>query len=206
MSKIPKDLKRFSVKCVLKRVIPCILGEIVLGIILFLWGDRIFMTDITEFKISCYIVVMCIPFVLTGVPFELFDRTFFGKVNKVKVESELTSTGVSAVEMRGSKVTFYAILQITDENGNIFDRKVKLDNLDSERNKDIFGKKLSGNGVDVSFKAGDGVFHLFGTNNLVVLPEASDTTVKCAVCGRINPVENNECSKCGHTLVKELPL
>ena len=46
------------------------------------------------------------------------------------------------------------------------------------------------------------VVHLYGTNTVVVLPNATSTTICCCVCGDDNEITNQTCRSCGYSLIK----
>ena len=82
---LPKDLQIHCRNRILKRVIPCIILISVFATILALWGNVIFTIDNKAFQTSCYIIVMLIPFAITGVPHKLIDSTYYGTVKKVDI-------------------------------------------------------------------------------------------------------------------------
>ena len=48
------------------------------------------------------------------------------------------------------------------------------------------------------------VFHLYGTNVTIGLPDSADTSVQCSVCGTSNNINDDKCRDCGHSLVKRI--
>lgn len=188
---LQKDLEKYCRKRILKRVIPCIILSSVLAIILALWGNIIFNTENKIFQTSCYIVVMLIPFVVTGVPHNLIDSTYCGTVKKVDIVT--TTDNDSSIKPTREhlylKNTIY--LSIEQPNGKHIYKKA------------YSGKALLQQSIN-TYNEGDLIFHLYGTNNVVVLPDANDTAVHCAVCGSSNNIENDKCRNCGHSLVKRI--
>ena len=55
-----------------------------------------------------------------------------------------------------------------------------------------------------TYNEGDSVFHLYGTDTVVVLPESNDTVIHCAVCGSSNNIADDKCRDCNHTLIKRI--
>ena len=143
---LPKDLQIYCRNRILKRVIPCIILISVFATILTLWGSVIFNTDNKAFQTSCYVVVMLIPFVITGVPHKLIDSTYYGTVKKVD------------------------IVTTTDNDSSVKPTRE----------------------------------HLYGTNHVVVLPDANDSSVHCSVCGSSNYIADDKCRDCGHSLIKHI--
>ena len=188
---LPKDLRIYCRKRILRRLIPCIILISVFVAILALWGSIIFNTNIKEFQISCYIVVMLIPFLITGVPHKLIDSTYYGTVKKVDIVTTMdNSSSVKPTrEQLYLKNTIY--LGIERPDGKLIYKKA------------YSGKARLQQNIN-TYNAGDLVFHLYGTNNVVVLPDSNDNTIHCAVCGSSNNIENDKCRDCGHSLVKHI--
>ena len=84
---VPNDLKTYCKKKILSRVIPCLVLMLLFAIVLILWGSVIFDVDRDALRISLYAIVMILPILLTGVPFLFFDRTYYGRVKRVRVET-----------------------------------------------------------------------------------------------------------------------
>ncbi len=188
---LPKDLRKYCRRKILTRIIPCAILVCIFATILMLWGKSIFNTDNKEFQVSCYILVMLIPFVLTGVPHKLIDRTYYGTVKKVDIVT--TTDNKSSVkptrENLYTKNTIYLIIQ--QPSGKTIYKKVY-------RGKASFQQNIN------TYHEGDSVFHLYGTNAVVVLPDTTKATVHCVVCGSSNNIENDKCQDCGHSLIKIL--
>lgn len=175
----------------MKKVIPCIILISVLATILALWGSVIFNTDNKAFQTSCYVVVMLIPFVITGVPHKLIDSTYYGTVKKVDIVTTMDND--SAVKPTREhlylKNTIY--LSIERPDGKLIYKKAYSGKAQLQQNINAYNE-------------GDLVFHLYGSNHVVVLPDANDSSVYCSVCASSNNIENNICRDCGHTLIKHI--
>ena len=188
-NKIPYDLKRYSRNYALKRILACVVMLALLGTALALWIDIIFSPKLVSFKILFCIVVMAVPFILTGVPFKLFDRTYCGTVERVDVETTVDSDAKSKPTWQTLYWRNIVYLTVRCEDGKLIKSKVQSERVSAHHNEDLF-------------KAGDKVFHLYGSKYTVILPKKSDTHVECAVCGSSNNIENDRCRNCEHTLVK----
>lgn len=186
---LPKDLQQYCRKRILKRVIPCIILISVFATILILWGNVIFNTDNKAFQTLCYIVVMLIPFVITGVPHKLIDSTYYGTVKKVDIVTT-TDNDSSVKPTRENlylKNTIY--LSIEKPDGKLIYKKAYSGKVRLQQNINTYNE-------------GDLVFHLYGTNTVVVLPDSNDSAVHCAVCGSSNNTEDDKCRDCNHSLIK----
>ena len=188
---LPKDLQIYCRNRILKRVIPCIILINVFATILALWGNVIFNTDNKVFQASCYIVVMLIPFVITGVPHKLIDSTYYGTVKKVDIVT--TTDNDSAVKPTREhlylKNTIY--LSIEQPDGKLIYKKAYSGKARLQQNINTYNE-------------GTLVFHLYGTNHVVVLPDANDSSVPCSVCGSSNYIADDKCRDCGHSLIKHI--
>ena len=189
---IPKDLKAYCRKQTLKRVLPCAIMFVAFGLILLEWGEVIFATQNKIFLISCYVAVMILPFVLTGVPYKLIDKTYYGTVTKVDVITALSCK--SAVKVGGDMMWYTK---------NTIILTVLLENEKSIKVKVYEGQTKLGQHLN-SYHEGDKVFHLYGTNVTIVLPDSADTSVQCSVCGTSNNIKDDKCRDCGHSLVKRI--
>ena len=187
--KLSKDLKRYVMNRILKRVIPFVILVVVLNVVLVLWGNVIFKTDNKIFQCSCYVLTMLLPFAVTGVPFKLIDRTYLGTIIKVDVATVLDSKSATKVtrEMLYTK--------------NIIFLTILLDNGKQIKTKVYEGEAKLEQYIN-TYKEGDRVFHLYGTKTTIVLPEDSDTHFQCSVCGASNDTSEKICRICSHTLIK----
>ena len=188
--KLSKDLKKYVTNYILNRIISFVILTAGLIIVLVLWGNVIFKTDNKIYQYGCYTLAMLLPFVLTGVPFGLIDRTYCGIVTKVDVATALASKSVVKV---GGDMMWYT--------KNTIFLTVLLDNGKQIKTKVYEGEAKLEQHIN-TYKEGDRVFHLYGTKTTVVLPEEADTHVQCPVCGASNDKTVEICRMCDHTLVK----
>lgn len=187
--KIPAELKKYARNAVLKRIIPCAVLIVVFAVLLLIFGSTICNTDNKVFKVSFYIVVMFVPFVITGVPFKLIDKTYEGIVEAVSIETTVDS-GSSVKPSREQlykKNTIYLTVKLP--NGKVCTKKV-------------YEGKANLNQHLETYKKGDHVFHLYGSKYTVVLPKESDREVQCAICGERNKIEDDICRSCNNSLYK----
>ncbi|MBO5968617.1 MAG: hypothetical protein J6S14_08990 [Clostridia bacterium] len=188
---LPKDLQTYCKKKILKHAIPCAILTFAFATILILWGNIIFNTDNKAFQVSCYIVFMIIPFAITGVPHKLIDSTYYGTVKKIDIVT--TADNDSSVKPTREhlylKNTIYLSIEKTD--GKIIYKKAYSGKTKLQQNLNTYHE-------------GDLVFHLYGTNAVVVLPNSTSTTVHCAVCGSSNNADDDSCRNCGHSLIKNI--
>ena len=186
--RLPRDLQGHVRRAVIKKITPCVLLLIVFGGAMYLFGERIFELVPPAVRVGAYVLAMLLPFVITRVPFCLFDRTFVGKVKHVHVQNEYVAVkGLAGSNLHISRTlaTFvYLTLGLPDG------KEKRIKTVQS--------------GFIEEFKPGDTVFHLYGTNHTIVLPEKAGDHVECPVCGDDNRATLTECHSCGHTLIKSM--
>lgn len=188
---LPRDLIIYRRQKILNRVIPCSVLVLIFAVVLIIWGNTIFHTENKAFQISCYIAVMLLPFIFTGVPHKLIDRTYCGIVEKVDI---ITSTDNDS--------------SVKPTRENLYLKSTIYLSVETPSGKTIYKKACSGiaglqQNLD-TYQKGDTVFHLYGTNTVIVLPNTTDTVVHCAVCGTSNDIENIYCRDCQHSLIKHI--
>ena len=187
-TKLPKDLTLFSIKTALKRVVPCVLMLIAFAVALIFWGDVILPIKKEPVKTILYVMVMLVPFAVTGVPYKMLDRTYSGTVQKV----EITTTVDNAYHSKPTRESLYykntVYLHVMQEDGVVIRQKVSEKDARAAQNLE-------------AYKVGDKVFHLYGSPQTIVLPEEKDSLVQCAICGEANYKNECHCKLCGHTLI-----
>ena len=186
--RLPRDLRGHVRRAVIKKITPCVLLLIAFGGAMYLFGERIFELVPPAVRVGAYVLAMLLPFVITRVPFCLFDRTFVGKVKHVHVQNEYVAVkGLAGSNLHISRTLATFVYLSLD--------------LPDGKEKRI---KTVQSGFIEEFKPGDTVFHLYGTNHTIVLPEMAGDHVECPVCGDDNRAELTECHSCGHTLIKSV--
>lgn len=187
-TKLPKDLTLFSIKTALKRIVPCVLMLIAFAVALIFWGDVILPIQKEPVKTILYVIVMLVPFAVTGVPYKMLDRTYSGTVQKV----EITTTVDNAYHSKPTRESLYykntVYLHVMQENGVVIRQKVSEKDARAAQNLE-------------AYKVGDKVFHLYGSTQTIVLPEEKDELVQCAICGEANYKNECHCKLCNHTLI-----
>lgn len=186
--RLPRDLQGHVRRAVIKKITPCVLLLIAFGGAMYLFGERIFELVPPAVRVGAYVLAMLLPFVITRVPFCLFDRTFVGKVKHVHVQNEYVAVkGLAGSNLHISRTLATFVYLSLD--------------LPDGKEKRI---KTVQSGFIEEFKPGDTVFHLYGTNHTIVLPEMAGDHVECPVCGDDNRAELTACHSCGHTLIKSM--
>lgn len=190
--KLPEDLKRFVRGTVLRKVALFLACTFVYSVLLLLFGKFVLHTERAIALLVGWLLGESAIFFLLRLPALLADKTFYGTVAKAIVKTkDSRSLTIGLASMYEDHIVD---LIVTLPDGKLHYKSVTV----------IEDKAAVRAGLD-SYKEGDAVFHLRGTPHTILLPKESDTTVQCAVCGRVNDKHGDACEKCGHTLVKAPP-
>ncbi len=195
--KLPNDIKKYCAQRALIRVAAFALLMAVGIVFITLFGDKVFVVNDKEkysgVKILAYIAILAVPFVVSGVPHKLIDKSYCGTVKRTWTEtaSESVSIDGETTDKLYTKNSIY--IQVEAPDGSTFEKMVYKGPLGDRVNLD-------------TYKEGDRVVHLYGRKHTTVLPRPSDTYCKCSICETVNEVSNDTCRACGRTLIKDLDM
>ena len=191
MTNLPKDLKNYARAAFWRKSRAFVISFVLTVLALIFFGDVILPTKYPEAKAIMYTVILALPFIFTKFPFCVIDSTYYGTVEDIEVE--MTKDARAGYGPRGFRIydkgTVY--LRIRTPDGGLIRRKV-------------YGGIASLQKYINRYHEDDEVFHLYGTDTVVILPKEKDTHVGCPVCGEMNEKENELCDKCGHTILRDI--
>ena len=197
--RLPTEISVYLKKQKLKRIIPCAVIEAVILLILILWGKIIVPTDVVPFRISIYFLALILPFALTGVPLKL-PKPWSGEILNVHIRDGVGFSTDADMNRPHGTLTFELTIQRSD--GKTIVKEIPAGTymvMWSERvantNPDHFVNR---------YQAGDRVLQLSPTSPVIALPKEDSTHCQCAVCGRLNVIEDDCCDECRHVLVKKV--
>ena len=187
--KLPKDLKKFARRSAWRRIL--FFAGLSVGFCMFLYvcfsnGKR----DMDDWvQVSGYGAALLVAGLISGFPWKITDRTYYGTVVKRKYRVEFETQKIQTIHLEKTS-------------NNICRFTVQLPG----------GKRMRGSMRDEAvsytgkarFAVGDTVFHLFGAPVTVRLSDAPEASVYCAVCGEENKEPGKQCHYCGHTLITSL--
>lgn len=208
MSKVPSDLQKYVKKQIIKHVAVFLLWQGMMIAILLIFGKALFGVDNPYVIGFMYALCLLVPFVNTKTVRLLCDKTYFGVIERVEIKTSFENERPWKPTQEGQYTATKVILTVKEE-GSDRRHTVKVTEKGGTNEKqgmwDAYSQRPDSGFVqnaEMRYKVGAKVFHLRSTKHLVVLPEESDTTLRCAVCGETNKAEQETCRKCGHTLMK----
>ena len=188
---LPQDLKAFSKKAFLKQILPLAVAELVVWLVFGFFGKDVFPPDRfgSGFPLLYRGLGILFPIIILVKPKKLFDRTFFGRVERVDVKTVSAFERKFKPSLEGHYYRNEVTLLIRTDEGRRVRKKVYSERAKIDGNYDFF-------------KEGDRVFHLYGSPVVVRLPQSGSDLQFCPVCGGKNGAfSGGVCSCCGHTLI-----
>ena len=188
---LPKDLQNYARAALWRKSRAFVISFALTVLALIFFGDAILSSKYPEMKTISYTIILALPFIFTKFPFCVIDSTYYGTVEDIEVE--MTKDARAGYGPRGFRIydkgTVY--LKIRTPDGALIRRKV-------------YGGTASLQKYINKYHKDDEVFHLYGTDVVVVLPVEKDIPVQCPVCGVINEEGEEACRECGHTILRDI--
>ena len=190
---LPEDIQRKVVNSIIKKVFPCIVLEIIIVLYIVFWGEKSFKMVDLGVRVLIYVVLIIVPFVVTGVPLKLIDRSWKGEIVAINVNMGL----VRSVNGRGVRDGTYLVLKIKRDDGKIIEHTLNVftyaNAMKSNRARSEFAED--------DYAVGDKVYHYYGIKRLLIIHK--DKSRECVICGANNPEHNDRCFNCGHSIIKK---
>lgn len=181
---VPKSFRNEAIKSIIKRFV------ILLAL---LWVADCFVEYVLLYLIEdsrnmgnlsfCVFVLYAIPFLVTGIPFKLFDSDWYGEIISVYISDSKRKD-----EETFKKVGFNLTALVETQNG-----KLKTVKIFDE------GELCFGNREKV-YKVGDKVIHVYGMDYITpVRTLDKDRPIVCVKCGTKLDYGTKVCRCCGNS-------
>lgn len=197
---LPRELSEYLKKQKMKRIIPCVVMEVLVALVLVLWGDTIVRTDVLPFQISVFLLMLLVPFFVTGVPMKVREKPWSGEIIKVDIQDGVAFT--ADTDMHRPHGTLKFVLTVQSDDGEVLIKECKAGTYTK-----VWWEPMQNTNPEHfvnRYKVGDRVCQLGSAYPIIVLPKQEETVCQCAVCGRTNAIENETCEECRHALVKNI--
>ncbi len=186
---IPEDLKKIGRNKIIGRIVAF---EILLvaSVLVLYFADNWLSTVSIENKVITYIFFLVLPFVLSGFPHKLIDKTWSGTVVKAEIRKVLCKD--YNYKYRYIRKWKPVVDIIKDKDDFITETTTNV-KLKEDGDLDMYSK-------------GDKVVHVYGCDYLYVMPKKATDPVVCVVCGMKNYNEEDNagnrgcCKSCGYSL------
>lgn len=203
---LPVSLRKKRNRNILIRCILCFVFLLIIFFVIIMWGNKLFPTGLQHHKgfkglqVMFYMLLLVVPFVITGVPLKFIDTSWSGIITGINVKD---STGSYFV---GGRLWPYAkhnlVLTIEKKDGTVFEYTA-ISFGDKERScaYDYFhsGEKIYYQLED--FCVGDKVYKYYGFKHLYIIHPNSQVC-NCIVCGAKCNKLNEKCFNCNSEIIK----
>ncbi len=182
---LPADIEELVRRRRRKRIVRCAVWFCVtVAILIYSWFTMSNLVPKNYFIFG--IVFLILPFVFTGVPFVLRDKSCCGEIVELSVKTETIFDKSARVRSAGFVNVVYARIQLED--GKIV-RKIAYKEWVHAKQKRL----------DV-LQIGDVVVYISGMHFVQRISDDERKDNFCVVCGALRPSKEEKCCNCGHTL------
>lgn len=200
---LPRSLAKLRVTRILKRLGICALLLAGIIVMIELLGEEMFAfgTTNTTAKKNFLLMFYLIPFLVTGVPFKLIDRSWSGTVIRIDVEPGIAYQGWAAGSGRGyMNRTNKIVLMIEKDNGAVIPYTVMSLNIKEFTHQRI-GATAKVEQQESNFAIGDKVYKYYGFKHIAIEHKRVIGKKHCIVCGHVSKYEKDICWNCGSEFV-----
>lgn len=198
---LPKDIVKYVYKKIARCVIAFMLLESVAILISILSWQTIAAKTGVIFHVCILVLLIIVPFFVSGFPLKLIDKSWAGTVTEVCIK-EKTGTyadGEGEVFPYPKNVIY---LKVRKDNGK--EKYIAAKEFGIRHHK---GFAVSNEG-DVTkhlddYSKGDKVYHFYGLKHYYIVRKKSEM-MECVLCGASNKKEREDCLSCGHSLIKNI--
>ena len=204
---LPDSLKKRRLCKILVRVLSCaaLLAFVIVSLVL--WGEKIFpfpTQDVIGVRYLCYGLFFLLPFLITGVPLKLIDKSFSGTIRKVEIKDKINYGSGGSIKRTGSYIQSDLILVVERDDGKVI-RYTRLS----------FGSSLyaystsqyhTGNAEHHrnEFREGERIHKYYGFKYPYIAHPTLPDDKYCIVCGQKNEHKEAFCWTCGAELLSNL--
>ena len=203
---LPLSLKRKRMRNILLRIVLCLFLLFVVIFVIVMWGNKLFPLTLQSkagykgLQGLFYVILLILPFIISGVPIKLIDKSWSGMITSVKVLENLGTTP-------------------NPRNVIIFPKQDLILTIKTDAGKEIEFTVLSlANAVkptlEVSnvgkiyyhtheFCVGERVHKYYGYKHLFVSYEKYHQVKYCISCGSKNTLNEIACWHCGCELLSD---
>ena len=203
---LPVSLKRKIIRNIIIRSVVCFLLLAIFILVIILWGNKIFPATFENnkgyagLKVMFYIIFLLIPFIITGVPFKIIDKSWSGTITAVEIKENLGTTSNPRYVYVYPKEDL--ILTIRKDDGKEIKQTVLslVERFKPGQDKTPNGKVFY---HTHKYNVGDRVYKYYGFKHLYLVPDNYQNSKICICCGSQNKIEAQSCWYCNSELLKQ---
>lgn len=202
---LPDSLKKRRLCKILFRALSCFVLFAFALVSIILWGERIFpfpTQNASGLRYLCYGLFLLLPFLLTGVPLKLIDKSFSGTVRKTEIKDTIKYGGGGTNTGSGSYIQSDLILTVEKDDGKV----IKYNRLSFRTPLHRFpiDNPRPGNAEHHKheFREGERIYKYYGFPYPYIAHPTLPDDKYCIVCGQKNENKESFCFSCGAELVE----
>ena len=196
---LPLTLRQKRARSITIRITVCILLLLLFIFVIITWGNKLFPSTLksrvgyTGLKIMFYILLLSVPFIISGIPFKIIDRSWSGTVTAVTVEESLKASGAGRPKLQKNNEL---ILTVKTDNGKELEHTIL--SFNSKATSHSSGKIHH---HEHKVAVGDRVYKYYGFKFLYIIPQRHHEHKFCIVCGAKNKIKDKKCWSCDSELL-----
>lgn len=198
MTKIPYDITYYARRQLIKKITRVALLTVAIAVFFVFLGSSIFGERCPLWlTILLSTLITLLPFLLSGLPRRLFDRSFEGVIKKIDAKK------VSRTSGRGGVRNGYGALMGANAPRTttiMINRRYSLliACADGKERRVTIGEYSSGDSIVASlYHIGDTVGHVAGTQGVYYIKQQNIHTRLCIICGAHGSSADTSCHYCG---------
>ena len=209
LCRLPADIQAFVKRKIALCIAIFLLSETIAVLLITSILNSSFKLEPISLAVVCALLVLC-PFLISGFPRKLIDKSWRGKITKVDIDTKVDSRLVGGQPIMYIKNTI--VLTIEREDGRACTKEVLSLGSRSNNTTNPWDSHDTRHGMqhyavgDVThdienYRVGDEVYHFWGLDDLICRREGGRDIVECVACSTTNPAHRKKCFCCGRTLV-----
>ena len=204
---LPLSLKKKRLQRIIMRSIACTLLLAIFIFVIAMWGNRIFPTTQSHhlgyagLRIMFYVIFLLIPFIITGVPFKLIDKSWSGTITNIEIKENLGTTENTKFVYVYPKQDL--VLTIKTDGGKEIEHTVLSLVNNPRSNLNITNKGKAYYHTD-EFSIGDKVHKYYGYKYLFISYKKPQQTKFCINCGVKSTLAEHTCWHCGAEILTDI--
>ena len=200
---LPDDLAKYRTKRIIKIFVPFVV-LFAIGILLcYLLSCKIpSLEQTTGAKIQIvYAILLVLPFIVTGFPKKLIDRSWSGEI--VDIDTKVYNT---LYKLNNSCTYTKVSVVLKVKLNNKITKEIEVFTTPAPRENSFYSAANWKPDGKVEYQAskynvGDKVYHFYLFDHLPIESQ-KEQTVTCIVCGAVSPKASKKCAICDHSILK----
>ena len=202
---LPDSLKKRRLRKIFLRVLSCLVLFAFALVSIILWGETIFpfpTQNASSLRYLCYGLFLLLPFLITGVPLKLIDKSFSGTIRKAEIKDKINYGSGGSMKRTGSYLQSDLILTVETDDGKVI--KYTRLSFGTPLHSYSTGNYHTGNADHHKheFREGERIYKYYGFPYPYIAHPTLPDDKYCIVCGQKNENKEDFCFSCGAELVE----